>query len=54
MGALLTVFAHREHGPTAAIAVCRGMLVGLFSFLAFVLTLQAVLRGYSGGALSGH
>jgi hypothetical protein len=45
MGALLTVFAHREHGPIAAIAVCRGMLVGLFSFLAFVLALPMLLRG---------
>jgi hypothetical protein len=47
MGALLTVFAHREHGPLAAIAVCRGMLAGLFSFLVFALTLPALIAQVS-------
>ena len=42
MGALLAVFAHREDGPAAAIAVCRGMLAGLFSFAAFALGLTAL------------
>lgn len=42
MGALLAVFAHREHGPAAAIAVCRGMLAGLFSFAAFVFALTTL------------
>jgi hypothetical protein len=44
MGALLTVYAHREQGPTAAIAVCRGLLVGLYSFAGFALALPAIAQ----------
>jgi fluoride ion exporter CrcB/FEX len=43
MGALLAVFAQREQGPEAAIAVCRGLLVGLVSFAGFALVLMGLL-----------
>jgi hypothetical protein len=33
--AILTVFAHRGQGMTAAIGVLRGLLAGLFGFVAF-------------------
>ncbi len=41
--AMLAVFAHRLAGPAAAAAVWRGLLYGLFSFLAFFTVLAAVL-----------
>jgi hypothetical protein len=43
MGALLAVCAHRDEGPDAAIAVCRGLLVGLLSFAGFAVALTALL-----------
>jgi hypothetical protein len=43
IGALLAVFAQREQGPEAAIAVCRGLLVGLVSFAGFALVLMGLL-----------
>lgn len=36
-GAILTVFAHRQYGPAAAVDVLRGMLYGLFGFGTFFL-----------------
>jgi len=41
--AMLAVFAHRLGGPAAAAEVWRGLLFGLFSFLAFFTVLAAVL-----------
>lgn len=41
--AILAVFAHRQAGLAAAIAVWRGLLFGLFSFLAFFTVLAAIL-----------
>jgi hypothetical protein len=41
--AMLAVFAHRLGGPAAAAAVWRGLLFGLFSFLAFFTVLAAAL-----------
>jgi hypothetical protein len=41
--AVLAVFAHRLGGAAAAAAVWRGLLFGLFSFLAFFTVLAAVL-----------
>ena len=41
--AMLAVFADRLAGPAAAAAVWRGLLFGLFSFLAFFTVLAAVL-----------
>ncbi len=42
--AVLTVFAHRLQGTGAAIAVMRGLLLGLFSFAAFFATLALLLE----------
>jgi hypothetical protein len=42
--AILTVFAHRLHGPTAAAAVLRGLLHGLFAFAGFFLVLTVLLE----------
>lgn len=41
--AVLTVFAHRLQGAGAAIAVMRGLLLGLFSFAAFFAALALLL-----------
>jgi hypothetical protein len=41
---LLAVFAHREEGAEAAIAIYRGFLVGLLSLTAFAATLAALLE----------
>src|SRR5262249_52355315 len=43
-GAVLAVFAHRLHGPAAAVAVLRGLLVGLFGFAVFFLVLAAFIE----------
>ncbi|HEX3628949.1 MAG TPA: hypothetical protein VHW91_00635 [Candidatus Dormibacteraeota bacterium] len=40
---VLAVFAHRAAGPRAAAAVWRGLLFGLFSFVAFFTMLAAVV-----------
>ncbi|HZU12324.1 MAG TPA: hypothetical protein VFB58_05750 [Chloroflexota bacterium] len=40
---VLTVFAHRSHGPGAAIDVLRGLLFGLFAFATFFLVLSTLL-----------
>ena len=42
--AILAVFAHRLGGTAAAISVWRGLLFGLFSFLAFFAVLAATLE----------
>jgi hypothetical protein len=41
--AILAVFAHRIGGDHAALAVWRGLLYGLFSFLAFFSVIAAAL-----------
>lgn len=41
--ATLAVFAHRLKGPGAAIAVLRGLLIGLFAFACFFLTLALLI-----------
>jgi hypothetical protein len=43
LSTLLAVFAHRSDGPRAALAVFRGLLVGLFALMAFATTLVLVL-----------
>jgi hypothetical protein len=43
-GAVLAVFAHRLHGPAAAIEVLRGLLAGLFAFAGFFLALAALIE----------
>jgi hypothetical protein len=44
-GAVLAVFAHRLHGPASAVTVLRGLLVGLFAFAVFFLTLAVLIEG---------
>jgi hypothetical protein len=40
---VLTTFAHRLQGSASAVAVLRGLLLGLFGFAAFFLTLGQLL-----------
>jgi hypothetical protein len=40
---VLAVFAHRVEGAEAAVAVLRGLLLGLFAFAAFFLAIAALL-----------
>jgi hypothetical protein len=42
--AVLAGFAQRAHGPAAALRVLRGLLLGLFAFLAFFLSLSVLLE----------
>ena len=48
---VLAVFAHMQRGPIAAAGVLRGLLLGLFSFAGFFITL-ALLLVHSGIALA--
>ena len=43
-GAVLAVFAHHGHGPSAAVTVLRGLLLGLFGFAGFFLALAALIE----------
>jgi hypothetical protein len=43
--AVLTVFAHRSSGPGAAVAVLRGVVLGLFAFATFFFVLASLLGG---------
>ena len=47
--AILTIFAHRMHGPAEAISVLRGLLFGLFGFAGFYLVLALLLGNTSIG-----
>jgi hypothetical protein len=40
---VLTVFAHRSSGPGAAVAVLRGVVLGLFAFATFFFVLASLL-----------
>lgn len=42
-GSILTAFAHRRQGPIAGVRVLRGLLLGLFAFACFFLTLAELL-----------
>ncbi len=42
--AVLAVFAHHQDGPGPAVAVLRGLLVGLFAFAGFFLVLATLLE----------
>jgi uncharacterized membrane protein (GlpM family) len=48
---ILAVFAQRQQGPAAAVRVLRGLLLGLFSFATFFVTL-ALLLGRVGVAVA--
>lgn len=40
---ILTVFAHRQHGPAAAVGLLRGLLLGLYAFATFFLVVAVLL-----------
>ena len=42
--AVLTVFAHQIEGPGPAVAVLRGLLLGLFAFAGFFLVIAALIE----------
>jgi hypothetical protein len=42
-GALLAVFAHRDQGAAAAVALLRGMVLGSFGFAAFMVMVSGLL-----------
>jgi hypothetical protein len=46
---IVVVFAHREGGAGAVVAVCRGFIPGLFSFCTFCAALSWGLRRGGGG-----
>ncbi len=41
---ILATFGHHFHGPAAAVAVLRGLLLGLFAFAGFFLALSALIE----------
>jgi hypothetical protein len=41
---ILTIFAHRNHGPAAAARVLRGLLYGMFAFTGFFIILNLLLE----------
>lgn len=43
---VLATFAHRIQGTAPAVAVLRGLLLGLFAFAAFFFTVAQLLTGY--------
>jgi hypothetical protein len=43
-GAVLAIFAHREHGAAAAASLLRGLVLGLFGFAAFFVVLATLLE----------
>jgi hypothetical protein len=43
IGASIATFAHLEKGPSAGVAVLRGMTAALYAFLVFFLVLGATL-----------
>ena len=54
--AILTVFAHELQGATAATAVVRGLLLGLFGFAGFFFVLATMIErlGGRGRVRGGH
>ena len=41
---ILSIFAHRDHGPAAAAHVLRGLLYGMFAFTGFFLVLSLLIE----------
>jgi len=41
---ILTIFAHRHHGPASANSVLHGLILGLFSFAGFYLVLGLLIQ----------
>ena len=44
---ILSIFAHRDHGPAAAAHVLRGLLYGMFAFTGFFLVLSLLIENSS-------
>jgi hypothetical protein len=45
LASVMAVFTHRERGPAAAVALLRGMLVGMVGFVAFCHVVAALIVG---------
>lgn len=50
---ILSIFAHRDHGPAAAAHVLRGLLYGMFAFTGFFLVLSLLIERTSLGISFG-
>jgi hypothetical protein len=50
---ILSIFAHRDHGPAAAAHVLRGLLYGMFAFTGFFLVLSLLIEQTSLGISFG-
>ncbi|MBI2330834.1 MAG: hypothetical protein HYU84_01415 [Chloroflexi bacterium] len=50
---ILSIFAHRDHGPAAAAHVLRGLLYGMFAFTGFFLVLSLLIEQTSPGVSFG-
>ena len=50
---ILSVFAHRDHGPAAAAHVMRGLLYGMFAFTGFFTVLNLLIEQTSLGLAFG-
>jgi hypothetical protein len=50
---ILSIFAHRNHGPAAAAHVLRGLLYGMFAFTGFFLVLSLLIERTSLGISFG-
>ena len=50
---ILSIFAHRDHGPAAAAHVLRGLLYGMFAFTGFFLVLSLLIERTSLGVSFG-
>jgi hypothetical protein len=50
---ILSIFAHRDHGPAAATHVLRGLLYGMFAFTGFFFVLSLLIEHTSLGVSFG-
>lgn len=50
---ILSIFAHRDHGPAAAAHTLRGLLYGMFAFTGFFLVLSLLIETSSLGVAFG-
>jgi hypothetical protein len=50
---ILSIFAHRHQGPTAAAHVLRGLLYGMFAFTGFFIVLSLLIENTSLGVSFG-
>lgn len=45
-GAILAVFAQRQHGPASAVSVLRGLLLGLYAFASFFIVVAMLIAPF--------